>query len=119
MGYTIFQVAEDFGYIYDSSIGIPPLKIPIWPYTLDHKIPHECKSGTCPTKSFPGKMEKIFMKFRILTCKPTGQGTIQSWFKVTSCLTNIVSWKFHVRACIEHFNFDSTETNSNFPLAKH
>jgi len=47
---------EDFGYIYDSSIGIPPLRTPIWPYTLDYKIPHECKSGTCPTKSYPGKL---------------------------------------------------------------
>lgn len=51
---TQYKVVEDFGYIYDSSIGISPLKVPIWPYTLDYKIPHECKAGTCPTKSFPG-----------------------------------------------------------------
>lgn len=52
-----YEVLEDFGYIYDSSISIPPLRTPIWPYTLDYKIPHECKSGTCPTKSFPGIWE--------------------------------------------------------------
>ncbi|KAL0267516.1 UNVERIFIED_CONTAM: hypothetical protein PYX00_009768 [Menopon gallinae] len=52
-----YEVLEDFGYIYDSSVSIPPLKVPIWPYTLDYKIPHECKSGTCPTKSFPGIWE--------------------------------------------------------------
>lgn len=52
---TQYKVLEDFGYIYDSSIGVPPLAIPVWPYTLDYKIPHECKAGTCPTKSFPGK----------------------------------------------------------------
>lgn len=51
---TQYEVMEDFGYIYDSSISVPPLRVPIWPYTLDYKIPHECKSGTCPTKSFPG-----------------------------------------------------------------
>lgn len=51
---TQYKVLEDFGYIYDSSIGISPLKVPIWPYTLDYKIPHECKAGTCPTKSFQG-----------------------------------------------------------------
>lgn len=51
---------EDFGYIYDSSIGIPPSRVPIWPYTLDYKIPHECKSGTCPTKSFPGKCHVLW-----------------------------------------------------------
>lgn len=50
-----YEVLEDFGYIYDSSISVPPSRVPIWPYTLDYKIPHECKSGTCPTKSFPGK----------------------------------------------------------------
>ncbi|XP_057341564.1 chitin deacetylase 1 [Microplitis mediator] len=54
---TQYKVIEDFGYIYDSSIGISPLKTPIWPYTLDYKIPHECKAGTCPTKSFPGVWE--------------------------------------------------------------
>ncbi|KAF5300043.1 hypothetical protein FQR65_LT09300 [Abscondita terminalis] len=54
---TQFRVLEDFGYIYDSSIGAPVLPIPIWPYTLDSKIPHECKAGTCPTRSFPGIWE--------------------------------------------------------------
>lgn len=54
---TQYKVLEDFGYIYDSSIGVPALPIPVWPYTLDYKIPHECKSNTCPTKSFPGKAD--------------------------------------------------------------
>ncbi|KAG5890808.1 hypothetical protein JTB14_008249 [Gonioctena quinquepunctata] len=54
---TQYKVLEEFGYIYDSSIGAPALPIPVWPYTLDYKIPHECKSGTCPTKSFPGVWE--------------------------------------------------------------
>ncbi|XP_061382748.1 chitin deacetylase 1 [Danaus plexippus] len=57
---TQFKVLEDFGYIYDSSIGVPPLPQPVWPYTLDYKIPHECKSGTCPTKAFPGLWEVPF-----------------------------------------------------------
>lgn len=54
---TQFKVMEDYGYIYDSSIGAPPSPIPIWPYTLDYKIPHECKAGTCPTKSYAGLWE--------------------------------------------------------------
>lgn len=54
---TQYKVIEDFGYIYDSSVVVPPSNVPIWPYTLDHKIPHECKSGTCPTKQFPGVWE--------------------------------------------------------------
>lgn len=54
---TQYKVIEDFGYIYDSSIVVPPSPIPVWPYTLDYKIPHECKSGTCPNKIFPGVWE--------------------------------------------------------------
>ncbi|KAB0798800.1 hypothetical protein PPYR_06680 [Photinus pyralis] len=54
---TQYMVLEDFGYLYDSSVGVPVSPIPVWPYTLDYKIPHECKSGTCPTKSFPGIWE--------------------------------------------------------------
>ncbi|XP_063236003.1 chitin deacetylase 1 [Bacillus rossius redtenbacheri] len=54
---TQFEVLEDFGYIYDSSVGTPPMRFPVWPYTLDHKIPHECRSGTCPTRSFEGVWE--------------------------------------------------------------
>jgi hypothetical protein len=49
------QVLQDFDYIYDSSMGVPPVKVPVWPYTLDYKIPHECKAGSCPTKSFQGE----------------------------------------------------------------
>lgn len=56
---TQYKVLEEFGYIYDSSIGVPALPIPLWPYTLDYKIPHECKAGTCPTKSFPGEMRTV------------------------------------------------------------
>lgn len=51
------QVLEDFGYIYDSSITVPPVPVPVWPYTLDYKISHECKSGTCPSRTFPGVWE--------------------------------------------------------------
>lgn len=54
---TQYKVLEDFGYIYDSSIGVPPKALPVWPYTLDYKIPHDCKAGTCPTKTFPGVWE--------------------------------------------------------------
>ncbi|KAL5245054.1 hypothetical protein ACI65C_012464 [Semiaphis heraclei] len=54
---TQYEVIEDYGFVYDSSIGIPPSRVPIWPYSLDYKIPHECKSGTCPTKSFKGTWE--------------------------------------------------------------
>jgi len=53
---TQFEVLVDYGYVWDSSASVPPTKVPIWPYTLDHKIVHECRSP-CPTRSFPGVWE--------------------------------------------------------------
>ncbi|CAG0923036.1 unnamed protein product [Notodromas monacha] len=52
-----YEVLRDFKLAYDSSVGVPPLQKPVWPYTLDYEISHECKAGTCPTKSFPGIWE--------------------------------------------------------------
>ncbi|XP_057377397.1 LOW QUALITY PROTEIN: chitin deacetylase 1-like [Daphnia carinata] len=54
---TQYEVLVDYGYVWDSSASVPPLKLPVWPYTLDYAIPHECRSGTCPTRSFPGIWE--------------------------------------------------------------
>lgn len=54
---SLQKVIEDFGYIYDSTVAVEPQLLPVWPYTLDYKIPHECKSGTCPTRQFPGVWE--------------------------------------------------------------
>ncbi|XP_046650614.1 chitin deacetylase 1-like [Daphnia pulicaria] len=54
---TQYEVLVDYGYVWDSSAAVPPLKVPVWPYTLDYAIPHECRSGTCPTRSFPGIWE--------------------------------------------------------------
>lgn len=54
---TQYKVVEDFGFIYDSSVVVPPGRIPVWPYTLDYAIPHDCKGGTCPNRIFPGVWE--------------------------------------------------------------
>jgi len=52
-----YEVLQDFNFVWDSSVGVPPIRVPVWPYTLDYKIAHECKAGTCPTRSFPGVWE--------------------------------------------------------------
>ncbi|CAL4106061.1 unnamed protein product [Meganyctiphanes norvegica] len=52
-----FEVLSDYGFDYDSSTNVPPQDVPVWPYTLDYQIPHECRSGSCPTRSFPGIWE--------------------------------------------------------------
>ena len=50
-----FQVLASYGFTWDSTINVPPLPVPVWPYSLEYKIPHECRPGTCPTRSFPGE----------------------------------------------------------------
>lgn len=33
---------------------------PLWPYTLDYKIPHECVgNNNCPSRSYPGEDDLI------------------------------------------------------------
>jgi len=54
---TQYEVLVDYGFIWDSSMGIPPLPQPIWPFTLDYAIPHKCKTESCPTRQFPGVWE--------------------------------------------------------------
>ena len=39
---TQYEVLIDYGFIWDSSLGVAPLETPVWPYTLDYKIPHKC-----------------------------------------------------------------------------
>ena len=44
---------------YDSSIVAPLKNQPVWPYTLDYRVPHQChKQGkACPTTAHPGIWE--------------------------------------------------------------
>ena len=37
-----FLMMKEFGFVYDSSITAPVSDPPIWPYTLDYRIPHKC-----------------------------------------------------------------------------
>eukprot|EP00095_Tigriopus_kingsejongensis_P011424 maker-scaffold953_size76948-snap-gene-0.7 protein:Tk11424 transcript:maker-scaffold953_size76948-snap-gene-0.7-mRNA-1 annotation:"conserved hypothetical protein" len=45
------------GFVWDSSVSTLPLDVPVWPYTLDQKIPHDCRVTSCPSKSYPGLWE--------------------------------------------------------------
>lgn len=39
-----FLMMKEFGFVYDSSIVAPFSNIPLWPFTLDHRIPFNCTS---------------------------------------------------------------------------
>ena len=51
-----FLMMKEFGFVYDSSLVAPAFtNPPLWPYTLDYKIPHECVgNNNCPSRSYPG-----------------------------------------------------------------
>ena len=64
-----FLMMKEFGFVYDSSIPAPLSDPPLWPYTLDYKIPHKCINGRkCPSRSFPGIWVRIFF----FCCFPGG-----------------------------------------------
>ena len=52
-----YEVMVDYGFIWDSSVSVPPQSRPVWPYTLDYAISHKCKEKSCPTRQFPGLWE--------------------------------------------------------------
>lgn len=53
-----FLMMNEFGFVYDASLPAPISDPPIWPYTLDYKIPHKCIGRRkCPSRSFPGIWE--------------------------------------------------------------
>lgn len=54
-----FLMMKEFGFQYDATIVAPFSDPPLWPYTLDYKIPHSCPNQNCPTRSYPGVWEMV------------------------------------------------------------
>ena len=62
-----FLMMKEFGFVYDASMAAPLSDPPLWPYTLDHRIPHSCV-GTgqrCPSRSFPGIWEMVLNQLEV------------------------------------------------------
>ncbi|XP_037779629.1 chitin deacetylase 1-like [Penaeus monodon] len=49
-----FQMMVEWGFLYDSSIAAPKGRLPLWPYTLMHRMPHKClgTDQNCPSRNF-------------------------------------------------------------------
>lgn len=49
-----FSMMIDWGFLYDSSLAAPRGRLPLWPYTLQHRMPHKClgTDQNCPTRNF-------------------------------------------------------------------
>uniref|UniRef100_A0A6P7H284 Uncharacterized protein LOC114345178 isoform X1 n=2 Tax=Diabrotica virgifera virgifera TaxID=50390 RepID=A0A6P7H284_DIAVI len=49
-----FLMMKEFGFVYDSSMVVPFSNPPLWPYTMDYKMPHRCVGSKqlCPSRSY-------------------------------------------------------------------
>ncbi|XP_013100178.2 chitin deacetylase 1 [Stomoxys calcitrans] len=56
-----FLMMKEFGFAYDSSMVAPFSNPPLWPYTMDYKMPHVCMGNkqNCPSRSYPGIWEMV------------------------------------------------------------
>ncbi|KAI8118034.1 hypothetical protein CVS40_10223 [Lucilia cuprina] len=56
-----FLMMKEFGFVYDASMVAPFSNPPLWPYTLDYKMPHTCTGSqqNCPSRSYPGIWEIV------------------------------------------------------------
>ncbi|XP_045522703.1 chitin deacetylase 1 [Pieris brassicae] len=56
-----FLMMQEFGFVYDATVVAPLVDPPFWPYTLDHKMPHQCTGNNqyCPTRSYAGIWEMV------------------------------------------------------------
>merc|ERR1712088_921274 len=50
-----FEMMADQFFVYDASIAAPLSRVPIWPYTLEYRMPHKChgNGGNCPSRGHP------------------------------------------------------------------
>ena len=62
-----FLMMKEFGFVYDSSMAAPFSDPPLWPYTLDHRIPHQCTGSKqrCPSRSYPGIWEMVMNQLTV------------------------------------------------------
>jgi len=56
-GDNMFEMMHEANFTYDSSMPVYENKPPVFPYTLDYKMPHDCMIPPCPERSYPGLWE--------------------------------------------------------------
>ena len=68
-----FLMMKEFGFVYDASMAAPLSDPPLWPYTLDYKMPHTCvgTNQRCPSRSFPGIWEMVMNQLEVEVKKKT------------------------------------------------
>jgi len=116
-GNTQFRMMNESFFPYDSSITAPLSKVPVWPYTLHHNIPHPCHTintalGGCPTDHFP--LWEIPINELDRREDPTFDEELTGCQLVSSC-TNVQE-KDHLRTLLQH-NFERHYRSNKAPLS--
>lgn len=63
----MFEMAHDFGLLYDSSIAAPRGTPPYWPFTYDYRQPFDCSNQPKKDQSKragPGEEDEEYTRFR-------------------------------------------------------
>jgi len=110
-----FEMMRDQIFAYDSSITAPLSKIPIWPYTLDYRMPHKCHGNAqnCPSRSIKGVWELPINELDRRD-DPTFDEDLTGCHLVSSC-SNIYH-KDQFRALLKH-NFERHYGTNRAPLS--
>ena len=87
-GNNQFVMMEDEKFLYDSTIVAPLAKVPLWPYMMFHRMPHECHGHiqTCPTRSYP--LWEVVMNELDRREDPLNEEPLPGCAMVDSCFSN-------------------------------
>jgi len=109
-----FEMMRDQFFLYDSSIAASLSRVPIWPYTLDYRMPHKChgNGGNCPSRSHPTIWELPINELDRRD-DPDFDENLTGCHLVSSC-SNIYH-KEQFRRLLQH-NFDRHYNSNKAPL---
>eukprot|EP00088_Acartia_fossae_P022662 TRINITY_DN237_c0_g1_i4.p1 TRINITY_DN237_c0_g1~~TRINITY_DN237_c0_g1_i4.p1 ORF type:complete len:560 (-),score=134.94 TRINITY_DN237_c0_g1_i4:328-2007(-) len=109
-----FNMMTDQFFLYDSSITAPLGRVPIWPYTLQYRMPHKCHGNA---KNCPSRSHEIWeMPINELDRRddPNFDEQLTGCHLVSSC-SNIY-YKEQFRSLLQH-NFERHYGSNRAPLS--
>merc|ERR1711922_77906 len=109
-----FNMMTDQFFLYDSSITAPYGRRPIWPYTLQYRMPHKChgNAGNCPSR--PHNIWEMPINELDRRDDPTFDESLTGCHLVSSC-SNIY-FKDQFRDLLVH-NFNRHYDSNKAPLS--
>jgi len=109
-----FSMMTDQFFAYDSSITAPLGRVPIWPYTLHYRMPHDCHGNArnCPSRSHP--IWELPINELDRRDDPDFDETLTGCHLVSSC-SNIYH-KDQFRRLLQH-NFERHYSTNKAPLS--